>query len=76
MAHTVLLGLVYLSFVSIGLPDGMLGVAWPAIRLQMNQPLAAVGAITMTMTACSAASSLISMTRSTPFAPMTAGTPT
>ncbi len=59
MAHTVLLGLVYLSFVSIGLPDGMLGVAWPAIRLQMNQPLAAVGAITMTMTACSAASSLL-----------------
>jgi len=59
MAHTVLLGLVYLSFISIGLPDGMLGVAWPAIRLQMDQPLAAVGAITMTMTACSAASSLL-----------------
>ncbi len=59
MAHTVLLGLVYLSFISIGLPDGMLGVAWPAIRLQMEQPLAAVGAITMTMTACSAASSLL-----------------
>jgi fucose permease len=59
MAHTVLLGLVYLSFISIGLPDGMLGVAWPAIRLQMDQPLAAVGAITMTMTACSAASSLV-----------------
>ncbi len=59
MAHTVLLGLVYLSFVSIGLPDGMLGVAWPVMRLQMDQPLAAVGAITMTMTACSAASSLM-----------------
>jgi len=59
MAHTVLLGLVYLSFISIGLPDGMLGVAWPAIRMQMDQPLAAVGAITMTMTACSAASSLL-----------------
>ena len=59
MAHTVLLGLVYLSFISIGLPDGMLGVAWPAIRVQMDQPLAAVGAITMTMTACSAASSLL-----------------
>lgn len=59
MAHTVLLGLVYLSFISIGLPDGMLGVAWPTIRLQMDQPLAAVGAITMTMTACSAASSLM-----------------
>jgi fucose permease len=59
MAHTALLGLVYLSFISIGLPDGMLGVAWPAMRLQMDQPLAAVGAITMTMTACSAAASLL-----------------
>jgi fucose permease len=59
MAHTALLGLVYLSFISIGLPDGMLGVAWPAIRLQMDQPLAAVGAITMAMTACSAAASLL-----------------
>jgi fucose permease len=59
MAHTALLGLVYLSFISIGLPDGMLGVAWPAMRLQMDQPLAAVGAITMTMTASSAAASLL-----------------
>jgi len=59
MAHTALLGLVYLSFISIGLPDGMLGVAWPAMRLQMDQPLAAVGAITMTMTACSAAASML-----------------
>ena len=58
MAHLFVLGLVYLSFVSLGLPDGMLGVAWPFMRADLGQPLAAVGAITITMTLCSAASSL------------------
>jgi len=57
VAHLVLLGIVYLSFISLGLPDGILGVSWPAIRADMGQPLAAVGAITMTMTICSATAS-------------------
>ena len=54
MAHIFLLAIVYMSFISIGLPDGILGVAWPAMQLEMQQPLAAVGAITLTMTACAA----------------------
>ena len=57
MAHLILLGIVYVSFISLGLPDGILGVAWPAIRTDMGQPLAAVGAITITMTICSATAS-------------------
>lgn len=57
MAHLILLGIVYVSFISLGLPDGILGVAWPAIRADMGQPLAAVGAITITMTICSATAS-------------------
>ena len=57
MAHLLLLSIVYLSFISLGLPDGILGVAWPAIRTDMNEPLAAVGLITITMTICSATSS-------------------
>jgi len=58
MAHWILLGMVYVSFISLGLPDGVLGVAWPAIRADMGQPLAAVGYITITMTVCSATASL------------------
>ena len=54
MAQIFLLSIVYMSFISIGLPDGILGVAWPSMRLEMQQPLAAVGAITLTMTACAA----------------------
>ncbi len=60
MAHWLLLALVYLSFVSLGLPDAVLGVAWPAIRADMGQPLAAMGFITMTMTVCSASASFLS----------------
>ena len=60
MAHLLLLAIVYISFISLGLPDGILGVAWPAIRADMGQPLAAIGFITMTMTVCSAASSWFS----------------
>lgn len=59
MAHLFLLAIVYLSFVSLGLPDGILGVAWPAIRFDMEQPLAAVGVLTLTMTLCAATSSLL-----------------
>jgi fucose permease len=57
MAHLILLGIVYVSFISLGLPDGVLGVAWPAIRADMGQPLAAVGVITITLTISAAASS-------------------
>lgn len=59
MAHLFLLGIVYLSFISLGLPDSIVGVAWPAIRLDMGQPLAAVGVLTLTMTVCGATSSLL-----------------
>ena len=62
MAHLILLAIVYVSFISLGLPDGILGVAWPAIRVDMDQPLAAVGAITMAMTVCSATASFFAGT--------------
>ncbi|QCB44917.1 MFS transporter [Hydrogenophaga sp. PAMC20947] len=50
-ASILLLGIVYLSFVSLGLPDAVMGVAWPAMRLQMGQPLAAMGILTITLMA-------------------------
>jgi MFS family permease len=33
------------GFVSIGLPDGLLGVAWPSIRAYFGLPLDALGAL-------------------------------
>lgn len=60
MPHATLLAVIYLAFISLGLPDGVLGVAWPAMRVGLDQPLAAAGLITFTMTACTVTSSLAS----------------
>ncbi len=44
----LLIGLAYAAFISLGLPDGLTGVAWPSIRATFNLPLDALGAfITM-----------------------------
>ena len=37
--------LTYVGFISLGLPDGMLGVAWPSMRAQFDLPLDAVSAV-------------------------------
>jgi fucose permease len=41
----LLIGLAYVGFVSLGLPDGLLGVAWPSIRTFFHLPLDALGAL-------------------------------
>jgi fucose permease len=45
------------SFISLGLPDGVMGAAWPAVRVDFGQPLEAVGIFTLTGTLCAAAAS-------------------
>jgi fucose permease len=35
--------LAYIAFISLGMPDGLLGVAWPSIRASFSIPLDAVG---------------------------------
>jgi len=60
LVHLALLTIIYLAFISLGLPDGVLGVAWTAMRLDLQQPLAAVGLLTITLTACSGLSTVVS----------------
>ena len=60
MPHATLLAIIYLAFISLGLPDSVLGVAWPAMRVSLDQPLAAAGLVTFTVTACTVVSSLAS----------------
>ena len=43
-----LLILVFVGFISLGLPDGLLGVAWPSIRQTFGLPLDALGALFLT----------------------------
>lgn len=35
--------LAYIAFISLGLPDGLLGVAWPSMRKDFGMPLDALG---------------------------------
>jgi fucose permease len=46
-----LLLLAYLGFISLGLPDGLLGVGWPSIRDEFGVPTAAVGFVLAVATA-------------------------
>ena len=46
----ILITLAYLSFISLGLPDGLNGVAWPSIRAYFNLPVDALGALLVMFT--------------------------
>jgi fucose permease len=50
-ANHLLIGLAYIGFVSLGLPDGLLGVAWPSIRTFFHLPLDALGTLLVMFTA-------------------------
>jgi fucose permease len=45
-----LLLLAYIAFAALGLPDGMLGVAWPSIRAGFALPLDALGFLLVAIT--------------------------
>jgi fucose permease len=47
----LLIGLAYLGFVSLGLPDGLNGVAWPSIRVTFGLPIDGLGALLLMFTA-------------------------
>lgn len=46
MIH-LLLAVIYLSFISLGLPDSLLGSAWPAMYGDFNVPVSYAGIISM-----------------------------
>lgn len=59
-ASFLLLIIIYLAYISLGLPDSVLGIAWPYIRLDFHRPLEAAGILTILLTICSATSSIFS----------------
>lgn len=58
--NRILLSIIYLSFISLGLPDGSLGISWPLMRLDFNQPIEAAGLIILITLPLSALSSIYS----------------
>ncbi|WP_419502981.1 MFS transporter [Candidatus Allofournierella excrementavium] len=58
--YTLLLAVIYLVFISLGLPDSLQGSGWPTMRLVFDQPLSAAGAVSMVITGGTICSSLLS----------------
>ncbi|MDF7641114.1 MFS transporter [Bifidobacterium sp. ESL0784] len=56
----LLLAVIYLAFISLGLPDSLLGAAWPSMRPQMGVPLSWVGGISMIISGGTIVSALLS----------------
>jgi len=56
----LLLALIYLSFISLGLPDGLLGSAWPTMYPAMAVPVSYAGLVSMIISLGTIISSLLS----------------
>ena len=44
---SLLLALIYISFISLGLPDSLLGSAWPILHMEISVPVSFAGIISM-----------------------------
>lgn len=64
MVH-LLLAVIYLAFISLGLPDALLGAAWPSIYPEFGVPVSYMGMVSMIIALGTCVSSLLSdrMTR-------------
>jgi len=60
MITFLLLIVIYLSFISLGLPDSLLGSAWPAMYASLNVPLHFAGIISMIVAGGTVVSSVFS----------------
>ena len=54
----LLLGIIYLAFISLGLPDSLLGSAWPVMYREFSVPVSYAGVISMIISAGTIFSSL------------------
>ncbi|HEX2983883.1 MAG TPA: MFS transporter, partial [Ignavibacteriales bacterium] len=57
---TIILVIIYLAFISLGLPDSLLGAGWPLMRREFGQPLEAAGLISFIIAGGTIISSFVS----------------
>ena len=57
---SLLLALIYICFISLGLPDSLLGSAWPVLHQQIQVPVSYAGTISMAICICTILSSFLS----------------
>ena len=58
--YSLLLVIIYVAFISLGLPDSLLGSAWPVMHGELNVPVSYAGAVTMIIAGGTIVSSLCS----------------
>lgn len=59
MTHLLLI-VIYLSFISLGLPDGLLGAAWPSMYPLFGVPVSSAGCVSILIAVGTIVSSLMS----------------
>ena len=60
MMYGLLIALIYLAFISLGLPDSLLGAGWPVIHTEFEVPVSYMGIISMLISGSTIVSSLCS----------------
>ncbi|MDK2812387.1 MAG: hypothetical protein PWQ78_597 [Petrotoga sp.] len=58
--YSILLVIIYISFISLGLPDALLGSAWPSMFQTLNVPVSYAGIISMIISGGTIVSTLFS----------------
>lgn len=58
--YLLLISVIYLAFISLGLPDSLLGAAWPVMRQNFGVPVSYMGIVSMIISGGTILSSLMS----------------
>lgn len=58
--YSLLLALIYLAFISLGLPDSLLGAGWPTMYGELGVPVSYMGIVSMVISGGTIVSSLMS----------------
>ncbi|MBQ8527390.1 MAG: MFS transporter [Lachnospiraceae bacterium] len=56
--YSILLIIIYIAFISLGLPDSVLGSAWPCMYSELMVPVSYAGIVSMIISACTIVSSM------------------
>lgn len=57
--YLFLLALIYIAFISLGLPDSLLGSGWPVMHAELGVPVSYMGIISMIISGGTVVSSLV-----------------
>ena len=56
---SLLIAVIFLIFISLGLPDSLLGSAWPSMEIEFSLPSSYAGYVSMTIAAMTILSALL-----------------